>query len=87
MFVLDAYRIFNKRFPEAVAESTFTALQHKEVRIAIQHDTRICFIHENIDVLLKVYISCLLVRAYHSLAVGLEVLRSEKHQRNYSTSG
>lgn len=54
MTVLDAYRIFNERFPGAVARSTFTALRPREVKIAAPHETCMCIIHENMDLLIKV---------------------------------
>jgi hypothetical protein len=39
MTVIDAYRIFNERFPGAVGRSTFSALRPREVKIAAPHDT------------------------------------------------
>ena len=39
MTVLDTYRIFNERFPRAIARSTFIALRPREVKIAKPHDT------------------------------------------------
>ena len=39
MTVLDAYRIFNGRFPGAVAQFTFYALRPREVKITTPHDT------------------------------------------------
>ncbi|CAM4966186.1 unnamed protein product [Rotaria socialis] len=53
MTALDAYRIFNERFPGAVAKSTFTTLRPREVKIATPHDTCMCITHENMDLLLK----------------------------------
>ena len=58
MTVLDAYRIFNERFPGAVARSTFYALRPREVKTATPHDTCICIIHENIGFIIES--SCLL---------------------------
>ena len=57
MTVLDAYRIFNERFPRTVARSTFYALRPREVKIASPHETCMCIIHENMDLLLKVWIN------------------------------
>ena len=39
MTVLDAFRIFNDRFPGAVGRSTFYSLHPREVRIAAPHET------------------------------------------------
>ena len=72
MTVLDAYRIFNERFPGAVAQSTFYALRSREVKIATPHDTCICIIHENIDLLLKVRVYYTLIRLYRIFIIGLE---------------
>ncbi|CAF1461704.1 unnamed protein product, partial [Adineta ricciae] len=55
MTVLDAYRIFNEQHPGLVARSTFNALRPREVKTATPHDTCICIIHENIDLLLKAW--------------------------------
>ncbi|CAF1519781.1 unnamed protein product [Adineta ricciae] len=55
MRVLDAYRIFNEQHPGLVARSTFNALRPREVKTATPHDTCICIIHENIDLLLKAW--------------------------------
>jgi hypothetical protein len=74
MTVLDAYRIFNERFPGAVARSTFHALRPREVKIATPHDTCMCIIHENMDLFLKVCVSCILIRSYRSFITGLEQL-------------
>ena len=62
--VLDAYRIFNERFLGAIARSIFTALQPREVKIATLHDTCMCIIHENMDLLLKVCVDCILIRLH-----------------------
>ncbi|CAF3542615.1 unnamed protein product [Rotaria socialis] len=59
MTALDAYRIFNERFPGAVAKSTFTTLRPREVKIATPHDTCMCITHENMDLLLKVCVDCI----------------------------
>ena len=75
--VLDAYRIFNERFPRAVARSTFTVLRPREVKIATPHDTCMCIIHENMDLLLKVRVDCILIRLYHIFIKGMEQLLSE----------
>ena len=48
MSILNVYRIFNERFPEAVARSTFNTPRPKEMRIATSHDTCMRIIHENI---------------------------------------
>jgi hypothetical protein len=56
MTILDAYRIFNERFPETVARSTFY----------------MCIIHENMDLLLKVRKIQTLTRLYHIFTIGLE---------------
>ena len=54
MTVLDAFRIFNDRFPAAVARSTFYSLRPREVKISAPHETCMCIIHENMDLLVKV---------------------------------
>ena len=58
MTILDAYRIFNERHPGAVARSTFYSLRPREVKIASSHETCMCVIHENMDLLLKVCTYC-----------------------------
>ena len=77
MTVFDAYRIFNERFPGAVARSIFTALRPREVKIATLHDTCMCIIHENMDLLLKVCVDCILIRLYCIFIKGVEQLLSE----------
>ena len=77
MTILDTYRIFNERFPRAVARSTFTAFRPREVKIATPHDTCMCIIHENIDLLLKACVDCILIRLYHIFMKGMEQLLSE----------
>lgn len=72
MTVLDAYQIFNERFPGAVARSTFYSLRPREVKIATPHDTCICIIHENMDLLLKVRVNYTLIRLYRIFIIGLE---------------
>jgi hypothetical protein len=62
MTVLDAYHLFNERHPGAVARSTFNALRPREVKTATPHDTCMCIIHENMDLLLKVCASRILIR-------------------------
>lgn len=62
MTILDAYQIFNERHPDTVSRSTFNALRPREVKTATPHDTCMCIIHENMDLLLKVCTSCLLMR-------------------------
>ena len=54
MTVLDAFRIFYDRFPSAVGRSTFYSLRPREVKIVAPHETCMCIIHENMDLLLKV---------------------------------
>ena len=83
MTVMDAYRIFNERFSGAVARSTFYALRPREVKIASPHDTCICFIHENMDLLLKVRVSYTLVRLYHISIIGLEQPLSKICRRSF----
>ena len=58
MTILDADRIFNERHPGAVARSTFYSLRPQEVKIASSHETCMCVIHENMDLLLKVCTYC-----------------------------
>ncbi|CAM4926853.1 unnamed protein product [Rotaria socialis] len=53
MTILDAYRIFNERFPGVVSRSTFTVVRPHEVKIATPHETCMCIIHENMDLLIK----------------------------------
>ncbi|CAF3685106.1 unnamed protein product [Rotaria sp. Silwood1] len=62
MTVLDAYQIFNERHPGTVARSTFNALRPREVKPVTPHETCMCIIHENMDLLLKVCTSCILIR-------------------------
>ena len=62
MTVLDAYHIFNERHPGTVARSTFNALCPREVKTVTPHETCMCIIHENMDLLLKVCTSCILIR-------------------------
>lgn len=83
MTVLDAYRVFNERFPEAVARSTFYALRPREVKIASPHDTCICIIHENMDLLLKVRVSYTLIRLYRIFIIGLEQPLSKICRRSF----
>jgi hypothetical protein len=54
MTVLDAFRIFDDRFPGTVERSTFYSLRPREVKIAAPHETCMCIIHENMDLLVKV---------------------------------
>lgn len=54
MTVLDAFRIFDDRFPGAVGRSIFYSLRPREVKIAAPHETCMCIIHENMDLLVKV---------------------------------
>jgi hypothetical protein len=58
MTVLDAYRLFNERHPAAIARSTFNSLRPREVKIASPHETCMCIIHENMDLLVKVCAFC-----------------------------
>ena len=62
MTVLNAYHIFDERHPGAVARSAYNALRPREVKTATPHDTCMCIIHENMNLLLKVCISCILIR-------------------------
>jgi hypothetical protein len=62
MTVLDAYQTFNERHPDTVSRSTFNALRPREVKTATPHDTCMCIIHENMDLLLKVCASRILIR-------------------------
>lgn len=75
--ILDAYRIFNERFPGAVARSTFAALRPRDVKVAAPHDTCMCIIHENMDLLLKVCADCMLIRLCLIFIKGMEQLLSE----------
>ena len=52
--VLDAFRIFDDRFPGAVGRSTFHSRRPREVKIDAPHETCMCIIHENMDLLVKV---------------------------------
>lgn len=61
MTVLDAYHIFNERHPDTVSRSTFNTLRPREVKTATPHETCMCIIHENMDLLLKVCTSCILI--------------------------
>ena len=58
MTVLDAYRIFNERHPGDVARSTFYSLRPREVKISSPHETCMCTIHENMDLMIKVCDDC-----------------------------
>jgi hypothetical protein len=62
MTLLDAYQIFNEQRPGLVARSTFNALRPRKVKTATPHDTCVCIIHENIDLLLKVCTICMLIQ-------------------------
>lgn len=52
--ILDAYRTFNERFPGTVSRSMFYTLRPRQVKIKTPHDTCMCIIHENMELLLKV---------------------------------
>jgi hypothetical protein len=54
MTILDAFRIFEERFPGTIKRSTFYSLRPRQVKIATPHETCMCIIHENMDLLLKV---------------------------------
>ena len=54
MTVLDVFRIFNDRFPGAVGRSTFYSPRPREVKIVAPHETCMCIMHENMDLLVKV---------------------------------
>ncbi|CAF1081291.1 unnamed protein product [Didymodactylos carnosus] len=58
MTVLDAYRIFNERYPGDIAQSTFYSLRPREVKISSPHEACMCTIHENMDLLIKVCADC-----------------------------
>ena len=62
MTVLDAYHIFNERYPGTISRSAFNALRPREVKSVTPHETCMCIIHENMDLLLKVCTSCILIR-------------------------
>ena len=61
MTVLDAFRIFNERFPDVIARSTFYLLRPRTVKKASPHETCMCIIHENMNLLLTVCICCTLI--------------------------
>jgi hypothetical protein len=65
MTVLDAFRIFNERFPNLAGRTTFYSSRPRDVKILSPHDTCMCIIHENMNLLIKVRIY-LLISAYYS---------------------
>ena len=83
MTVLDAYRVFNERFPGAVASSTFYALRPREVKTETPHDTCMCIIHENMDLLLKVRVIYTLIRLHLIFITGLEQPLSKICRRGF----
>ena len=54
MTVLEAFHIFQERFPNTVSRSSFYSLRPREVKITSPHDTCICLYHENMNLALKV---------------------------------
>ena len=52
--VLGTYRLLNKQHPEAIGCSTFNSLRFRAVTIASSHETYICIIVQNMNLLLKV---------------------------------
>lgn len=68
MRLLDAYRIFSEKNPGAVSRSTFYSLRPREVKITSPHETCMCIIHENMDLLLKV---CVLLHLLDHTTVSL----------------
>jgi hypothetical protein len=56
MNVLDAFRLFNERFPGVVGRSTLHSSRPRDVKIVSPHDTCMCIIHENMNLLIKVRI-------------------------------
>ena len=65
MSVLDAFRLFDERFPNMAARKTFYSLRPRDVKILSPHDTCICIIHENRNLLIKVRIYFYLQRVRH----------------------
>ncbi|CAF2988238.1 unnamed protein product [Rotaria sp. Silwood2] len=65
MSVLDAFRLFNERFPGLVGRSTFYSSRPRDVKIVSPHDTCMCITHENMNLLIKVCI-CSLSSIYFS---------------------
>lgn len=61
MTILDAFRIFNERFPGVIARSNFYLLRPRTVKIASPHETCMCITHENMNLLLTVCILCMLI--------------------------
>ena len=65
MSVLDAFRLFNERFPGLVGRSTSYSSRPRDVKIVSLHDTCMCIAHENMNLLIKVRI-CSLSSIYFS---------------------
>ncbi|CAF3402296.1 unnamed protein product [Rotaria socialis] len=66
MSVLDAFRLFDERFPNMAARTTFYSLRPRDVKILSPHDTCICIIHENMNLLIKVRIYFYLQHAWNN---------------------
>ncbi|CAF4747989.1 unnamed protein product, partial [Rotaria sp. Silwood2] len=64
MSILDAFRIFDERFPGLVGRTTFYSSRPRDIKILSPHDTCMCIIHENMNLLIKVCIH-LQTSAYH----------------------
>jgi len=54
MSVLDAFHLFDERFPGLVGHTTFYSSRPRDVKILSPHDTCICIIHENFNLLITV---------------------------------
>ena len=54
MSVLDAFPLFNERFPGLVGRSTFYSSRPRDVKIVSLHDTCMCITYENMNLLIKV---------------------------------
>ncbi|CAF3553124.1 unnamed protein product [Rotaria socialis] len=85
MTILDAYRIFNERFPGVVSRSTFTVVRPHEVKIATPHETCMCIIHENMDLLIKMIgsVDSLLTEIKERWSTFLLHAYSNREQREY----
>jgi hypothetical protein len=54
MTVLDAFREFDRRYPDLIRRSTFHSLRPRNVKIVAPHETCMCIYHENMHLLLQV---------------------------------
>lgn len=54
--ILDAFRLFDERFPDLIGRTTFYSSRPRNVKILSPHDTCMCIIHENMILLIKVRI-------------------------------